>query len=115
MTDNDIEAIIKKTAVETVRQLRVQGALKDSKSIVYAHMSRMLRDYFENNRENDRLRQALDKLRDDAYFDIIPLYYYSNNTIEHIASGFEVDASTITRNKKRLCYEIYELMGEENV
>ncbi len=115
MTDTDIEAIIKKTAIETVKQLRVQGALKDNRSIVYAKVSRMLREFFKNDQDNEQLKAALEKLKNDAYFDIIPLYYYSNNTIEHIASGFEVDTSTITRNKKRLCYEIYELMGEENV
>ena len=54
-------------------------------------------------------------MKDDDYFDIIPLYYFTGNTIEHIASGYDVDISTITRNKKRLCYEIYMILeGKKN-
>lgn len=100
-----------RAAHKTVMQLKAAGALKDNNSIIHREISKALRSYYQNGQENKDLENALDQLKDDAYIDIIPLYYYSGNTIEHIAAAYDVDISTITRNKKRLCYEIYELMG----
>jgi len=45
---------------------------------------------------------ALDKIRDDPYFEIIQMKYFDGKTREEIADDFEVDVSTITRNKNRL-------------
>lgn len=114
MTDKEIEAIIERAIRKNMIALKAAGALKDNKSMIYEDVARMLTDYYKNDAENERLEAALEELKNDMYFDIIPLYYYSNNTIEHIAKRYDVDDSTITRNKKRLCFEIYELMGGEN-
>lgn len=46
--------------------------------------------------------EAIDKLKDDSYFDIIRLKYFEGKTREEIAEYFEVDVSTISRNKNRL-------------
>lgn len=45
---------------------------------------------------------ALDKIRNDDYFQIIELKYFQGKTREFMAEYFEVDVSTITRNKNRL-------------
>lgn len=45
---------------------------------------------------------ALDSLEDDPYFDIIRMKYFEGSTREEIAEYFDVDASTISRNKNRL-------------
>ena len=45
---------------------------------------------------------ALAKLKDDPYFEIIPMKYFENKTREEIAEYFDVDVSTISRNKNRL-------------
>lgn len=45
---------------------------------------------------------AVDCLRDDPYFDIIRMKYYEGMTREDIAEYYNVDASTISRNKNRL-------------
>lgn len=45
---------------------------------------------------------ALAALKDDPYFDIIKLKYFEGQTREEIAEYFEVDVSTISRNKNRL-------------
>lgn len=109
----EIEAIIEETIKKTIKELKAAGALKDANSMIYKEISDILSDYYKNDAENERLEAALEELKNDIYFDIIPLYYYSNNTIEHIASRYDVDASTITRNKKRLCFAIHELMGDK--
>ena len=45
---------------------------------------------------------AIDMLKDDPYFEIIKLKYFEGKTREEIAEIFEVDVSTISRNKNRL-------------
>lgn len=45
---------------------------------------------------------ALAVLKDDPYFPIIRMKYFEGKTHEDIADFFEVDASTISRNKNRL-------------
>lgn len=45
---------------------------------------------------------AIDHLKDDPYFELIPLRYFENATMEDIAVHFECDVSTVRRNKNRL-------------
>lgn len=54
---------------------------------------------------NSRIRivnNALDKIKDDKWYDIIPMYYFDRNTIESIAEELDCSVSTISDNKKRL-------------
>lgn len=112
MTRQEIEEIIKQTAIATVEELKAAGAI-DQRGMVYKDVEKLLREYYKNDEDNVRLEEVLKKIRTDSYFDIIPLYYYSDNTIEHIAQLYDVDTSTITRNKKRLCFKIYTLLEGE--
>ena len=45
---------------------------------------------------------ALDMIKDDQYFEIIRMKYFEGNTREEMSLHFEVDVSTISRNKNRL-------------
>jgi len=45
---------------------------------------------------------AIHMLKDDQYFDVIRMKYFEGMTREQIAEQFEVDVSTISRNKNRL-------------
>jgi RNA polymerase sigma factor (sigma-70 family) len=45
---------------------------------------------------------AIDVLKDDPYFEIIPMKYFEGKSREDIAEHFDVDASTISRHKNRL-------------
>lgn len=45
---------------------------------------------------------AIDTLKDDEYFDIINLKYFEEKSREDIAIHYDVDPSTISRNKNRL-------------
>ena len=48
------------------------------------------------------IEKALDDIRTDEYYDIIPLVYYHGLTTEDVAETLQKDTSTIYRNKKRL-------------
>ena len=45
---------------------------------------------------------ALDSLKLDPYYDLIPMRYFENKTREDIAEHFDCDVSTVNRNKNRL-------------
>lgn len=105
-----IDLAAKESASETVRALRSAGALKDQRSIIHKRISTKLTEFYKHDQSDENMKRALKCISEDEYFDIIPLFYYVGNTIEHIASAYDVDLSTITRNKRRLCYEIHELL-----
>lgn len=46
--------------------------------------------------------KSLEKLQDDQYFEIIKLKYFDKKKGEEIAEHFNVETSTISRNKNRL-------------
>lgn len=49
---------------------------------------------------------ALQKISNDFYFDIIRLKYFEGKTGEHVAEHFDVDISTVSRNKNRLINQL---------
>ena len=107
MNLDDVRLVIK----ETVKELKRQGLLTDGR---YTDVSRQLRNYYKAmpGAEDADISKALQTLREDPYFEIIPLYYDGNVTLEDIAEIKGVDVSTVTRNKKRLCMMIYNFLED---
>jgi hypothetical protein len=59
---------------------------------------------------------ALEKIRDDKYFDIINLKYFQNKTVDEIAEYFgNKDPSTINRNKSRLINQLKIILFSDEV
>lgn len=92
---------------ETVRELRKTGYLKRSDDIAYSEISSRLFEYFKNPDSDPEVGKALESVKGDQYYNIIPRYYCDRLTIDWIAEEFHCEISTITRNKKRLCLKIY--------
>lgn len=99
----DIREIVR----EVIGELMAQGMLKDMASMAYAEASARIKAYYAKGQKDQRMRKAIRDSEGDRYFKIIPLYFYYGYTIEEIAESLEVETSTIVRNKKRLCLEIY--------
>ena len=118
MTDRKIEALIEKTVKKAFKELKDKGALKSQTDLIYKDMSKYLRcyyrDLYDTGAGDPKLEDALSQLKSDRFFCIIPEYYGNGYTLEELAAKLHCDISTITRNKKRLCFEIYELMEDEN-
>lgn len=103
----EIERYIDMAVKKSIDAYKKSGLLKDSSSTAYAEVSVILTRYYEDGMKDAAVRSAIDCLVDDLYFSVIPMYYQERMTIEGIADQFGVDISTIVRNKKRLCMEIY--------
>ena len=52
------------------------------------------------------VNNALGKIKEDKYYDIIPSYYFDKMTIEEIAEENEWATGTVSKHKKRLMNEL---------
>ena len=102
MTKEEIREIVEMT----VKTMKKEGMTKDFREMVYREMSRMLHGHF-NDEYSEKVARAMEDVKTDPYYVIIPMYYGKRMTHEQIAEKLAVEVSTITRNKKRLCAEIY--------
>lgn len=108
MTEAEIKLIVR----ATVNELKKANLLKDTMGYICSEVSKQLYNYYKRGYNSETVEPVLDKLHEDVYFDIIPMYYREQKTIEDIADRFGADNSTISRNKKRLCMEIYNAIQE---
>lgn len=53
-----------------------------------------------------RIERALETVKDDKYYDVIPFKYFDGMSLEDIADKYECDDRTIRRNKNRLVNKI---------
>ena len=95
---------------ETIRQLKRNGLLKSVTDMAYHEATVMLKNYYKNYEQDKAITAALKKIESDPYFKIIPLYFSYGYTIEELAEYYDVEISTISRNKKRLSLNVYNLI-----
>lgn len=101
---------IREIVKETINELKRSGLLKSVTDLAYSEVTELLKDYYDSGERDSVIFKALHELETDTYFKILPLYFRYNYTIEQIAEVFDVEISTITRNKKRLCLDLYNLI-----
>lgn len=105
-----LQEVISCTIRETIAELKKTGFLRRDDKEAYKTVDKKLKAFFEaklNGEEPDPdMIRALVYIIDDPYFPVIRLYYQEHKTIEAIAEIYNVEVSTITRNKKRLCLMI---------
>ena len=106
MTGGDRE-LIREIVLETIRELKRAGVLKNTTDLAYTEAASMLKSFYRRGEDDTAIAAAIKKHEKDFYYKIIPLYFRYSYTIEDIAEVFDVEPSTISRNKKRLCIAIY--------
>ena len=104
MTEGDVKRII----ADLIRTKTLKSAISE----IYDDVSGKLYRYYQGEEYSTKMSEALNELRNDVHFQIIPLYYQKHRTIEQIAAEMFIDTSTVIRNKKRLCLEIYSYIDE---
>ena len=94
----------------TVLKLKMAGLMKDNKKTAYQKTEELLRNY-EDFKKSDqpyaqklvkRIDAALHDIKNDIYYDVIPLYYFDGNTREFVAEYFDTTVTTVSRNKTKL-------------
>lgn len=108
MTDEEIKSLIKQTVKESVAEYKRSGLLDDGEGACYSDACELLQAYYDGGKKDVRISYAVQSVRFDPYFRILEMYFERREKIETIARDMRVDVSTVTRNKKRLCLEIYK-------
>ena len=107
-----LEEAVKLAVHETVRELRKGGFLRAQDELAYQSAAAEIKRYYEAIKNHapyhSRVKEAVESIQGDEYANIIRLYYCDGYTISDIAAVYGCEPSTITRNKKRLCIEIYK-------
>ena len=96
---------VKEVVKQTVDDLIRRGYLRKPEKQEVREIGTLLSQYYKG-KENADVREVLNAIRDDPYFDIFPMYYRNGLTLEAIAERFRTEVSTISRNKKRLCLRV---------
>ena len=107
MTDEEVKDYIDLTIKKTISEYKKNGLLKESNRVTYEDASEILTSYYRNGMQEANITYAIQGIRFDPYFRIIPMFFGEGKTIESIADELGVDVSTVMRNKKRLCLLIY--------
>lgn len=112
----------KKTIENKYRQIdtiMVAGSNKKSSSVIFFSNNNNMETALESEKIEEQILRieqsitttkafvqmiddAVNKLKDDKYYDIIILKYFEGKSREEIAEFFDCDIRTITRNKNRL-------------
>ena len=111
MIDEAIREVIDETVNATVLKMKMVGLVKDNTKTAFQKTEEILRNYPTFKKIKDQpytvklvkqIEKALEEIRDDPYYDIIPMYYFEDETRENIALTLETTVRTVARNKRRL-------------
>ena len=124
MTDkNEIQKIINDTVNSTVLKLKIAGLMKDDRKTAYEKTEELLRNYNAFKKSDQpytiklvkKIDAALETIKNDIYFEIIPMCYFDHETREAIAEYFDTTVTTISRNKVKLINKIKPLLFSDKV
>lgn len=124
---DNIEEIMEKTATRaaeaTIEKLMAKGLIRiDNRSaidktinLLYKYEQLKLSDQPSTLKRVAQVDVALEQIRDDPFYEIIPLYYFEKETRENIAEYFNVSEKTVTRNRKRLIRQMAVILFSDDV
>lgn len=115
MKETEIKAIIDDTVNATVLKMKMAGLVRDNRKTAIEKTEELLRNYptFREITDQeytvklvDKIEAALKDIEDDLYYDVIPMFYFHNETREYIADRFGCTETTVSRNKTRLLNQL---------
>lgn len=124
-TKEDIEKLIQKTVSATIINLKLAGLMNNNRSTTTEKTEYILRNYEafrKGNTENgiskkyvEMIEKALQEIRNDEYYEIIPMRYFENKSREQVAEYFDVSTTTITRHQRELLERLSILIFSDDV
>ena len=119
----EVNKIINDTVNATVLKLKMAGLMKDDRKSAFQKTEELLRNY-KAFKDSDqpytqklvaKIDNALYEIKDDIYYDVIPLMYFDNETREFIAEHFNTTVTTVSRNKTRLVNKLKAMLFSDDV
>lgn len=119
-----VDATANKTARAIVSELKRAGLVKENRLGSYKKTERALYEYAEwidtedmsetTNRFCNLIQRALNRVRDDPYYEIIELKYFEHWTHEKIAEYFDVDVSVISKRRTKLINQLRPIIFSDD-
>lgn len=115
LTNTEIKSIIDDTANTLVLKMKMAGLIRDHRKTAIEKTEELLKSYptFKQITDQEytvklvaKIEEALKNIEDDIYYDVIPMFYFHNETREYIAEKFGCTETTISRNKTRLLNQL---------
>ena len=123
MQDYEVKRIINDTVNATVLKLKMAGLMKDDRKSAYQKTEELLRNYnafVESDQPYTqklvrKINEALDSIKSDIYYEIIPMVYFEGDTREAVAEYFDTTVTTVSRNKNRLVNKLKVRLFSDDV
>lgn len=123
MTDDYIKTIINDTVNITVLKLKMAGLMKNDRKTAYQKTEELLRNYNDFSISDQpyakklikQIDVALESIKSDIYYEIIPLVYFQDKTREYVAEYFGTTVTTISRNKTKLINKLKVRLFSDDV
>lgn len=120
---SDIEKIVDMTINKTILKLKMTGLMRDNRKSAFQKTEELLKNYNAFNESDqpytiklvEKINAALEDIKDDPYFDIIPMSYFEDCTREEIAEKFNTTVTTVSRNKTRLVNVLKSYLFSDDV
>lgn len=117
----DVDKIIDRTVNKTILKLKMAGLMRDTDKTAAQKTEELLKNYKSLNLSDQpyakklvsKINEALETIRDDPYYAIIPLYYFSGYSREYVAYELNTTPTTISRNKARLIDKLKVILYSE--
>lgn len=124
-TKEEIEKLIQKTVSATILNLKLAGLMNNERSKATEKTEYILKNYTAfkksytesgiSKKYVEMIEKALQEIKDDEYFEIIPLRYFENKSREQVAEYFDVSTTTITRHQRELLERLSILIFSDDV
>ena len=106
----ELREIIQETVKETIFEMRRNGLLKRADDVAYNQIGARLYEFFKDPDKDPEMQAALDKIRGDYYAASLADYYRDHLSLDVIAEAYHCELTTIKRNKKRLCLQLFQML-----
>lgn len=118
-----VKQIINETVNTTVLKLKMAGLMKDNRKTAFQKTEELLYNYKSFAKSDQpytkklmsKIDHALYEIKDDIYYEIIPLIYFNRDTRENVAEYFNTTVTTISRNKTRLVNQLKATLFSDDV
>lgn len=119
----DMKTFISDIVNQTVLKLKMAGLMKDDRKSAYQKTEELLRNYNAFAHSDQpytkklvrRIDDALERIQNDDYIDLIVMHYFEGKSREEIAEFYDVTVTTVSRNKTRLIETLKTYLFSDDV
>lgn len=120
--DKKTEEIIDRTINRTILKLKMTGMMKDGNKTAAQKTEDLLKNYYNLKLSDQpyakkivkKIDEAMETIKEDAYFDCVKMFYLDGCSREEVAEHFGTTLTTISRNKTRLINSLKVILFSED-